>query len=125
MKGAFAGFWTRWGSPSFISIALDAGVVQLYRTYPLLRAARKFNRPSETYETLEDYGDLWLKMFGASVVCGKNFGVHEWPLQKWRFIGARPSWRGGAGGLPPAPAFKLWRIIEGEVEIVWLARRTR
>jgi hypothetical protein len=26
MKGAFAGFWKRWVSPSFISIALDAGV---------------------------------------------------------------------------------------------------
>jgi hypothetical protein len=29
MKGAFAGFWKRWVSPSFISIALDAGVLGL------------------------------------------------------------------------------------------------
>eukprot|EP01049_Picozoa_sp_SAG25_P006523 SAG25_NODE_495_length_7403_cov_7.136911_1_plen_92_part_10 len=34
---------------------------------PVLRTVRKCNRPSETYQTLEDYGELWLKMFGASV----------------------------------------------------------
>ena len=27
-----------------------------------------------------------MKMFGASVVCGENFGVHERPLRKWRFF---------------------------------------
>jgi hypothetical protein len=59
------------------------------RTYPLLRTVRKCNRQSETYQTLEDYGELWLKMFGASVVYGGNFGVHEWPLRKWRFFGFR------------------------------------
>ena len=53
--------------------------------YHLLRAVRKFNRPSETYQTLEGYGILWLKMFGACVVYGENFGVREWPLRSTVF----------------------------------------
>jgi hypothetical protein len=55
---------------------------------------RKCNRLSETYQTLEGYGELWLKMFGASMVYGENFGVHEWPLRKWRFLRFRAP-RGG------------------------------
>ena len=76
--------------------------------YPLLRTVRKCNRQSETYQTLEDYGDLWLKMFGASVVCGENFGVHERPLRKWRFFRCSGYQGGCRGGLPPPPVFKLW-----------------
>eukprot|EP01047_Picozoa_sp_COSAG01_P082424 COSAG01_NODE_16828_length_1200_cov_14.917348_1_plen_192_part_10 len=84
-------------------------------TYPLLRTVRKCNCQSETYQTLEDYGELWLKMFGASVVCGENFGVHERPLRKWRFFKCSGH-RGGYGGacLPP-PAFKLWISSIGRV----------
>ena len=79
-------------------------------SYPLLRAARKFNRQSETYETLEDYGDLWLKMFGASVVCGKNFGVHEWPLRKWRFLGFWATAGGCGGGKPSNFGYLVGRV---------------